>query len=137
MRRHKARTTHTRLQTQTSQKTVSPLRSATALLCECPVGGPNIVLATSTSRATDCYTWHGSVARHTFVDAAHSRAKPSTLGSLSPETNLPVNLRLIVLCGVESVPGADGLLCSQRSYGTVGPNYIRPLLCQNYVNAVG
>src|SRR6185503_12253819 len=43
-------------------------------------------------------------------------------------------LRLIVLCAVEFVPGADGLLCGQRSYGTIGPHDVRPLLFQNYVN---
>src|ERR1051325_593275 len=97
---------------------------------------PNIVLTASTSRETDCYSWHGSMARHTLVHAAQSRAKPSALGSLSPETSLPVCLRLIVLCAVESVPGADGLLCGQRSYGTIGPDHIRPLLFQNYVNTL-
>src|SRR5438034_3138008 len=94
-----------------------------------------MVLAASTSRETDCYSWHDSVGRHTLVDAAHSRAKPYALGSLSPETNLPVHLRLIVLCADESLPGADGLLCGQRSYRTIGPHHVRPLLFQNYINA--
>src|SRR6266550_3230936 len=95
------------------------------------------MLATLTLRETDCYSWHDSMVRHTLADAAHSRAKPFTLGSLSPETNLPANLQLIVLCAVESFPGADGLLCGQRSYGTIQPHYIRPLLFQNYVDALG
>src|SRR6267154_823320 len=72
-------------------------RQAGALLCECPVGGPNIMLAALTSRETDCYSWHDSMVRHTLVDTARSKAKPSALGSLSPETKLPVHLRLIVL----------------------------------------
>src|SRR5436190_5110467 len=93
-------------------------------------------LAALTSRETDCYSWHDSMVRHTLVDAAHSRAKPSALGSLSPETNLPVKLRLIVLCGVESVPGADGLRYGQRSYRAIGPHEVRPLLFQNYVNTL-
>src|SRR5215471_441888 len=88
-----------------------------------------------TSRETDCYSWHDSKVRHTLVNAALFRAKPSALGSLSPETNLPVPLRLIVLCGVESSPGADGLLrCGQGSYGTIQPHHVRPLLFQNYIN---
>src|SRR3954463_995132 len=94
------------------------------------------MLATLTLRETDCYSWHDSMVRHTLADAAPSRAKPFTLGSLSPETNLPASLQLIVLCAVESFPGADGLLCGQRSYGTIQPHYIRPLLFQNYINAL-
>src|SRR5437588_8197358 len=74
--------------------------------------------------------------RHTLVDAAHSKAKPSALGSLSPETKLPVNLRLIVLCAVESFPGADGLLYGQGSYRTIRPHNVRPLLFQNYINPI-
>ena len=96
---------------------------------------PNIVLTASTSRETDCYSWHDTMVRHTLVHAAHSGAKPSALGSLSPEANLPVCLRLIVLCAVESVPGADGLLCGQRSYRTIQPHDVRPLLFQNYIDA--
>src|SRR5437899_4307935 len=110
-----------------------PASLAAALLCECPVGGPNIMLAALTSRETDCYSWHDSMVRHTLVDTARSKAKPSALGSLSPETKLPVNLRLIVLCGVESFPGADGLLNGQGSYRTIRPDHIRPLLFQNYI----
>jgi hypothetical protein len=79
------------------------------------------MLAALTLRETDCYSWHDSKVRHTLVYAAHSRAKPFALGSLSPETNLPIYLRLIVLCGIESVPGADGLLCGQRSYAVRPP----------------
>src|SRR5258708_7051456 len=94
-----------------------------------------IMLAALTSRETDCYSWHASKVRHTLVHAAHSRAKPFALGSLSPETNLPIYLRLIVLCAVESIPGADGLLYGQRSYRTDWPHYVRPLLFQNYVDA--
>src|SRR6185295_9699643 len=95
-----------------------------------------MVLTVSTSRETDCYSWHDTRVRHTLVDAARSRAKPSALGSLSPETKLPVKLRLIVLCGVESFPGAAGLLCGQRSYRTIGPDHVRPLLFQNYINPI-
>src|SRR5436305_2019131 len=111
-------------------------RQAAALLCECPVGGPNIMLAALTSRETDCYSWHDSRVRHTLVDTARSKAKPSALGSLSPETKLPVNLRLIVLCGGESFPGADGLLNGQGSYRTIRPHNVRPLLFQNYINPI-
>src|SRR5437588_2822993 len=94
------------------------------------------MLAALTSRETDCYTWHDSMVRRTLVDTARSKAKPSALGSLSPETKLPVNLRLIVLCAVESFPGADGLLCGQRSYRTIRPDHVRPLLFQNYINPI-
>src|SRR6266436_1302787 len=96
----------------------------------------NIMLAALTSRETDCYSWHDSMVRHTLVDTARSKAKPSALGSLSPETKLPVNLRLIVLCGVESFPGADGLRYGQRSYRTIRPHHVRPLLFQNYINPI-
>src|SRR5438270_6521808 len=94
------------------------------------------MLAALTSRETDCYSWHDSMVRHTLVDTARSKAKTSALGSLSPETKLPVNLRLIVLCGVESFPGADGLLSDQRSYRTIRPDHVRPLLFQDYINPI-
>src|SRR2546423_3696217 len=94
------------------------------------------MLAALTSRETDCYSWHDSMVRHTLVDTARSKAKPSALGSLSPETKLPVNLRLIVLCGVESFPGADGLRYGQGSYRTIRPHNVRPLLFQNYINPI-
>src|SRR5258706_4430600 len=105
----------------------SQLHSAAALLCECPCGGPHIMLAALTSRETDCYSWHDSMVRHTLVDTARSKAKPSALGSLSPETKLPVNLGLIVLGGVESFPGADGLRYGQRSDRTIRPHNLSPL----------
>src|SRR5712692_895545 len=85
--------------------------------------------------STDCYTWPDRVGRHTLVDAALSRAIPKALGSLSPETNLPVQLGLIVLCAGESSPGADGLLCGQRSCETFWPHNKRPLFFQNRVDA--
>ena len=34
---------------------------------------------------------------------------------MSPKTNLPEELLLFVLCGIEASPGASGLLCGQRS----------------------
>src|SRR5712692_2594802 len=63
-----------------------------------------------------------------------TRAIPLALGSLSPETKRS-KLQLFVLCGVESFPGADGLLCGQRSYRTVCANYKRPLFFQNSIHA--
>src|ERR1700682_2751853 len=63
-----------------------------------------------------------------------TRAIPSALGSLSPETKRS-QLRLLVLCAVESFPGAGGLLCGQRSYRTVCANYKGALLFQNRVHA--
>src|SRR5215471_14860130 len=83
---------------------------------------------------TDCYSWP-DLSRHTLVNAALSRAIPQALGSLSPETNLPVLLRLIVLCAGESSPGADGLLYGQGSCRTIRPQDVRPLFLQNYINA--
>src|SRR6266487_1565354 len=62
-----------------------------------------------------------------------TRAIPLALGSLSPETKRS-KLRLLVLCGVESFPGADGLLCSQRSYRTVCVNYKGALFFQDSVH---
>ena len=41
---------------------------------------------------------------------------PFALGSLSPEAMPQPKLRLVALCGIEAYPGADGLLCGQRSY---------------------
>ncbi len=63
-----------------------------------------------------------------------TRAIPVALGSLSPETKRS-KLRLFVLCGVESFPGAAGLLCGQRSYGTVCANHKGALFFQDGIHA--
>ena len=63
-----------------------------------------------------------------------TRAIPVALGSLSPETKRS-QLRLFVLCGVESFPGAAGLLCGQRSYGTVCANHKGALFFQDGIHA--
>lgn len=47
--------------------------------------------------------------RHTLEDAARW-AIPLALGSLSPEAMRSQELGLATLCGVESFPGAGGLL---------------------------
>src|SRR5712692_6098715 len=65
-----------------------------------------------------------------------TRAIPVALGSLSPETKRS-KLPLFVLCGVESFPGADGLLCGQRSYRIVCANYKRSLFFQHCVHTCG
>lgn len=64
-----------------------------------------------------------------------SRAIPLALGSLSPEAKRSQKLGLVVLCGVEAYPGADGLLCGQRNYRTVCSNYKRSLFFQDGVHA--
>src|SRR5712691_5800972 len=89
----------------------------------------------STERETACYSWPDSDVRHTLVDAALSRADPKALGSLSPKTNLSAGLRLFVLRVVEAFPGADGLLCGQRSCEIFWPQNVRPLFLQDGVNA--
>ena len=89
----------------------------------------------STERETACYSWPDSEVRHTVVDAALSRADPKALGSLSPETNLSAGSRLLVLRAVEASPGADGLLCGQRSWQIFWPQNVRPLFFQDGVNA--
>src|SRR5467141_424409 len=63
-----------------------------------------------------------------------TRAIPVALGSLSPETKRS-QLRLFVLCGVESFPGAAGLLCGQRSYGTVCTDHKGALFFQDGIHA--
>src|SRR5450759_201788 len=92
-----------------------------------------VVMTVLRPRETDCYTWHEAM----FVTLSRmrpTRAIPVALGSLSPETK-PSKLRLLVLCGVESFPGADGLLCGQRSYRTVCANYKGALLFQDGIHA--
>src|SRR2546423_7860176 len=65
-----------------------------------------------------------------------TRPMPVALGSLPPETNRSPELSgLFVLCGVESFPGAAGLLCGQRSYGTVCANHKGALFFQDGIHA--
>src|SRR5207302_405189 len=84
-------------------------------------------------RETDCYTWHDTMFV-TLSSMRPTRAIPVALGSLSPETKRS-KLRLFVLCGVESFPGAAGLLCGQRSYGTVCANHKGALFFQDGIHA--
>src|SRR5258707_1055247 len=88
-----------------------------------------------TGRETACYSWPEPNVRRTLVDAALSRADPKALGSLSPKTKLPTGSRLLVLRVVEASPGADGLLCGQRSCEIFWPQNVRPLFLQDGVNA--
>src|SRR6202165_4675461 len=92
-----------------------------------------VVLIVLRPKETDCYTWHDTMFV-TLSSMRPTRAIPVALGSLSPETKRS-KLRLFVLCGVESFPGAAGLLCGQRSYRTVGTNHKRALFFQDRVHA--
>jgi len=106
-------------------------RQAAALLCECQ--GPALehflflFFDRSPTRETDCYTWH-DIKVVTLSRMRPAGAIPLALGSLSPEAMRSQELGLATLCGVESFPGAGGLLYGQRSYRTIFPNDIRALL---------
>ena len=97
-------------------------------------GLQGLLLFSSTRRETDCYTWHDSVVV-TLSRMRPSRADPASPGFSVSRSDAPAKLRLVALCGVEAFPGADGLLCGQRSYRTVRPNHIRPLLFQDGIHA--
>src|SRR5450759_3045863 len=93
-----------------------------------------VVLTVLRPKETDCYTWHDTM----FVTLSRmrpTRAIPVALGSLSPETKRS-KLRLFVLCGVESFPGAAGLLCGQRSYGTVCAHHKGALFFQDSIHCL-
>src|SRR5450432_4170414 len=87
-----------------------------------------------TARVTDCYAWPDTRV------SAHSRGcgplkgnfrRPRVLCLRHESPNLSTTesgaLKLFALLTVESVPGAAGLLCGQRSYRT-RPHHKRPLL---------
>jgi len=78
-------------------------------------------------RETDCYAWH-DIKVVTLSRMRPTGAIPLALGSLSPEAMRSQELGLATLCGVESFPGAGGLLYGQRSYRTIFPDDIRSLL---------
>ena len=83
---------------------------------------------------TDCYAWHDT-RFVTLVRMRPARADTTALGSLSPEARRKLEAQLVVLCHVESFPEADGLLCGQRSYGTISPNNKGALLFQDGIHA--
>src|ERR1700694_398742 len=88
----------------------------------------------STRRETDCYSWHDSVVV-ALARMRPSRADPASPGFSVSRSDAPTKLRLVALCGGARLPGADGLLCGQRSYRTVRPNHKRPLLFQDGIHA--
>src|ERR1700730_3606315 len=92
-----------------------------------------VVMTVLRPKETDCYTWHDTMFG-TLARMRPTRAIPVALGSLSPETK-PSKLRLFVLCGVQSFSRAAGLLCGQRSYGTVCANHKGALFFQDRVHA--
>lgn len=83
---------------------------------------------------TDCYTWHDTMFV-TLVRMRPARALPLALGSLSPEAKRKLKALLVVLCGVESFPKADGLLCGQRSCCIIFPYHVGALLFQDGIHA--